>query len=47
MGFEGCKMIKCEPLTQEEVNKLACSPVTFAKMIGKYIEFKKRWGNLF
>ena len=39
-------MIKCEPLDQEAVNKLACSPVTFAKMLGKYIEFKKRWGNL-
>ncbi len=40
-------MIKCKPLNQEEVNKLACSPLTLEKMIEKYIEFKRRWGIRF
>jgi len=35
--------MKCKPLDQEAVNKLAESPVTFAKMLKKYIEIRRMY----
>jgi len=36
-------MSRCKPLDQEAVNRLAESPVTFAKMFKKYIEFRRMY----
>jgi len=36
-------MSKLKPLDQKAVNKLAESPVTFAKMLKKYLEIRRMY----